>query len=90
MKPIGNVITTATLKGKNWRQKLAKLSVNTTRNHDNPSMRIIVQSGILPELTTKKVTDKHKEAKEIIEKKKNSNKKYYDIKKCAKAANIKN
>ena len=45
--------------------------------------------GTLTELTTKKVINKHKEAKENIDKRKNTNKKYYDVKKRAKASNIK-
>ena len=45
--------------------------------------------GTLPELTTKKVINKYKEAKENIDKRKNTNKKYYDVKKRAKAYNIK-
>ncbi len=45
--------------------------------------------GTLLELTTKEVIDKHKEAKENIDKRKNINKKYYDVKKRTKASNIK-
>ena len=57
-------------------------------------MRVIVQSedrlqGTLPELTTKKFINKHKEAKENIDKRKHTNKKYYDVKKRAEASNIK-
>ena len=96
MKPIGKVIKTATLEGKNWRQELQRFLINfrstphaTTKV---PPCELLFNrkiQGTLPELTTKKVINKHKEAKENIDKRKHTNKKYYDVKKRAKASNIK-
>ncbi len=96
MKPIGKVIKTATLEGKNWRQELQRFLLNyrstphaTTKI---PPCELLFNrkiQGTLPELTTKEVIDKHKEAKENIDKRKNINKKYYDVKKRTKASNIK-
>ena len=96
MKPMGKVMKTATLEGKNWRQELQRFLLNyrptphaTTKV---PPCKLLFNrmiQGTLPELTTKKVTNKHKEAKKNIGKRKNTNKKYYDIKKRAKASNIK-
>ena len=95
MKPIGKVIKTATLEGKNWRQKLQRFLLNyrstphaTTKV---PPCELLFNrkiQGTVPELTTK-VINKHKEAKENIDKRKNTNKKYYDVKKRAKASNFK-
>ena len=96
MKPIGKVIKTATLEGKNWRQELQRCLLNyrsTPRATTKvPPCELLFNrkiQGTLPELTTKKFINKHKEAKENIDKTKNTNKKYYDIKKRAKASNIK-
>ena len=87
MKPIGKVIKTATLEGKNWRQELQGFLLNywstphaTTKV---PPCELLFNrkiQGALPELTSKKVINKHKEAKENIDKRKNTNKKYYDVK----------
>ncbi len=94
MKPIGKVIKTATLEGKNWRQELQRFLLNY-RSTPHATMKIPpcellfnrkIQ-GTLPELTTKEVIDKHKEAKENIDKRKKINKKYYDVN--TKASNIK-
>ena len=45
--------------------------------------------GSLPELSTQKVVNKHQKAKENIDKKKISNKQYYDAKKNTKTSKIK-
>ena len=96
IKPIGKVIKTATLEEKNWRQELQRFLINywSTPHATNkvPSCELLFNrkiQGTLPELATKKVINKHKEAKENIDRIKNTNKKYYGVKKCAKASYIK-
>lgn len=96
MKPIGKLIKASSLEGKNWRQELQRFLLNyrstphvTTKI---PPCELLFNrkvQGSLPELSTQKVVNKHQKAKENIEKKKNSNKKYYDISKRTKASNVK-
>ena len=97
MKPLGKVITeTSILEGKNWRQELQRFLLNyrstphaTTKI---PPCELLFNrkvQGSLPELSTQKVVNKHQKAKENIDKKKISNKQYYDAKKNTKTSKIK-
>ena len=81
MKPIGKVIKTTTLEVKDWRQELQRFLLNyrstphaTTKVPPCELMFNRKIQGTLPELTTKKAINKHKEAKENIDKRKNTNK----------------
>ena len=96
MKPLGKVIKTSMLEGKNWRQELQRFLLNyhstphaTTKM---PPCELLFNrkvQGSLPELSTQNVVNKHQKAKENIDKKKISNKQYYDVKKNTKTSKIK-
>ncbi|XP_028411670.1 uncharacterized protein K02A2.6-like [Dendronephthya gigantea] len=96
MKPLGKVIKTSVLEGKNWRQELQRFLLNyrstphaTTKI---PPCELLFNrkvQGSLPELSTKKIVNKHQSAKENIEKRKISNKQYYDVKNNTKTSTIK-
>ena len=83
------------LEGKNWRQELQRFLLNyrstphaTTKI---PPCELLFNrkvQGSLPELSTQKVVNKHQKAKENIDKKKISNKQYYDAKKNTKTSKI--
>ena len=96
MKPIGKVLQTAQLEGKNWKQELQRflLTYRTTPHVTTkvPPCELLFNRtirGQLPELPAKKVLNKHKQAKENIEKKKAQNKEYYDKKHNTKESEIK-
>ena len=85
MKPIGKLLKTAEIEGKNWRQELQRflLQYHSTPHQTTkvaPSELLFNRKirGYLPELTNKKVINKHKMAKTNLEKKKEENKEYYD------------
>ena len=96
MKPLGKVIKTSMLEGKNWRQELQRFLLNyrstphaTTKI---PPCELLFNrkvQGSLPELSTQNVVNKHQKAKENIDKKKISNKQYYNAKKNTKTSKIK-
>ena len=96
MKPLGKVIKTSMLEGKNWRQELQRFLLNyrstphaTTKI---PPCELLFNrkvQGILPELSTQNVVNKHQKAKKNIDKKKISNKQHYDAKKNTKTSKIK-
>ena len=96
MKPIGKVLQTAQLEGKNWKQEQQRflLTYRTTRHVTTkvPPCELLFNRtirGQLPELPAKTVINKHKQAKDNIEKKKAQNKEYYDKKHRTKESEIK-
>ena len=96
MKPIGKVLQIAQLEGKNWKQELQRFLLTyrttphvTTKVHPCELLFNRTIRGQLPELPAKKVLNKHKQAKENIEKNKTQNKEYYDKKHNAKESGIK-
>ena len=96
MKLIGKVLQTAQLEGKNWKQELQRflLTYRTTPHVTTkvPPFELIFNRtirGQLPELPAKTVINKHKQAKDNIEKKKAQNKEYYNKKHKAKESEIK-
>ena len=96
MKPIGKVLQTAQLEGRNWKQELQRflLTYRTTPHVTTkvPPCELLFNRtirGQLPELLAKKVLNKHKQAKENIEKKKAQNKEYYDKRHNTKESEIK-
>ena len=96
MKPLGKVIKTSMLEGKNWRQELQRFLLNyrstphaTTKIYPCELLFNRKVQGSLPELSTQNVVNKHQKAKENIDKKKISNKQYYDAKKNTKTSKIK-
>ena len=95
-KTLSKVLQTAKLEERNWRQELQQflLSYRATPHTTTkiaPSELLYNRKirGFLPELPTKRVINKHREAKENIERSKASNKKYYDKRHHAKKSNIK-
>ena len=96
MKPLGKVIKTSMLEGKNWRQELQRFLFNyrstphaTTTIPPRELLFNRKAQGSLPELSTQNVVNKHQKAKENIDKKKISNKQHYDVKKTTKTSKIK-
>ena len=96
MKPLTKVLQTAHLDGQNWRQELQRflLSYRTTPHATTkiaPCELLFNRKvrGYLPELTSNKVLNKHKEAKENIEMSKHKNKEYYNRKHKVKSSDIK-
>ena len=95
MKPIGKLLKTAEIEGKNWRQELQRflLQYRSTPHQTTkvvPSELLLNRkiTGYLPELTNKKVINKHKMAKTNLENKKEENKEYYDRNRKAKEGDI--
>ncbi|XP_065067025.1 protein NYNRIN-like [Rhopilema esculentum] len=95
-KAIGKVLQTAKLEGKNWKQELQRfLLTYQTTLHDTtkvPPCELLFNRSIrgqLHELPRKRVLNKHKKAKENIEKKKAQNKEYYGKKHNTKESEIK-
>ena len=95
-KTLSKVLQTANLEERNWRQELQRflLSYRATPHTTTkiaPSELLYNRKirGFLPQLPTKRVINKHREAKENIERSKARNKKYYDRKHHAKKSNIK-
>ena len=96
MQLIRKLLKTAEIKGKNLRQELQRflLQYRSTPHQTTkvaPSELLFNRKikGYLPELTHKKVINKHKMAKTNLEKKKEENKEYYDRNRRAKEADIK-
>jgi len=95
MEPIGKVLQTLQLEGKNWKQELQRflLRYRTTQHVTTkvPPCELLFNRAIrgqLPELPGKKVLNKHGQAKDKIEKKKAQNKEYYDKKHNTKESEI--
>ena len=95
MRPIGKVMRTSILKNKNWRQELQRflLSYRSTPHKTTgvASCELLFNlqiRGQLPQLQTKKVVNRHRKAKQNIERKKEENKVYYNQKKKAKYSDI--
>ncbi|CAB3984652.1 Transposon Tf2-9 poly [Paramuricea clavata] len=96
MKALGKVIKTSMLERKNWRQELQRFLLNyrstphaTTKI---PPCELLFNRKVQenrPELSTQNVVNKHRKANENIDKKKISNKQYYDAKKNTKTSKIK-
>ena len=90
------MLQTAHLEERNWRQELQRLLLSY-RVTPNATTKIApcellykrTVKGYLPELPSKKVLNKHKEAKENIEKSKERNKANYDNRHHAKESDIK-
>lgn len=96
MKPIGKILKTAEIEGKKWRQELQRflLQYRSTPHQTTgvaPCELLFNRPirGYLPELTKRKVVNKHAVAKNHLEKKKQENKEYYDQKKKVKESEIK-
>eukprot|EP00795_Rhopilema_esculentum_P011067 gene11067-19928_t len=94
-KTLSKVLHKAKLEERNWRQELQRflLSYRATPHTTKIAPCELLYNrkirGFLPELPTKRVINKHREAKENIARGKASNKKYYDIRHHAKKSNIK-
>ena len=95
IKPIGKVLQTAHLEGKNWKQGLQRfLLIYRTTPHVTtkvPPCELLFNReirGQLPELPAKKVLNKHRQAKDNIETKKAQSKEYYDKKHNTKESEI--
>ena len=96
MKPIGKLLKTAEIEGKNWRQELQRflLQYRSTPHQTTkvaPCELLFNRQikGYLPELKKKRVVNKHNKAKRNLEKSKEENKEYYDRKRRTKEAGIK-
>ena len=87
---------TSLLEGKNWRQELQRFLLNyRSTPHKTTGVapcELLFNrkiQGQLPQLQIKNIINKHREAKQNIERKKEENKVYYDMKKRAKYSDIK-
>ena len=87
---------TSILENKNWRQELQRFLLNyCSTPHKTTAVapcELLFNRqirGQLPQLQTKKLVNKHREAKQNIERRKEENKVYYDQKKKAKYLDIK-
>ena len=96
MRPIKKVMKTSLLEGKNWRQELQRFLLNyRSTPHKTTGVapcELLFNrqiQGQLPQLQIKNIINKHREAKQNIERKKEENKVYYDMKKRAKYSGIK-
>ena len=96
MRPIGKVMKTSLLEGKNWRQELQRFLLNyCSTPHKTTGVapcELLFNrqiQGQLPQLQIKNIISKHREAKQNIERKKEENKVYYDMKKRAKYSDTK-
>ena len=96
MRPIGKVMKTSLLEGKNWRQELQRFLLNyCSTPHKTTGVapcELLFNrqiQGQLPQLQIKNIINKHREAKQNVERKKEENKIYYDMKKRAKYSDIK-
>ena len=94
-KPIGKLLKTTEIKGKNWRQELQRflLQYRSTPYQTAkvaPSELLFNRKikGYLPELTHKKVINNHKMAKTRKREEKKESKEYYDRNRRAKEADI--
>jgi hypothetical protein len=96
MKPIGILLKTAEIEGKNWKQELQRFLLQYRSTPHQTTKFVPCEllfnrqiRGYLPELTRKKVVNRHKRAKQNLEHKKEENKEYYDRNKSTKEAGIK-
>ena len=96
MKPLGKLLKTAKVEGKNWRQELQRFLLlyrqtphTTTKVAPCELLFNRRIKGLLPEMRRTEVVDRHEEAQKNIEKSKAEGKKYYDWKNKAKESGIK-
>ena len=94
MKPLGKLIQTSYVEGKNWKRELNKFLLQyRTAPHTTmkvPPCELLFNrqvKGQLPQLIDTRVINNHKFAKENIDTRKQSNKDYQDKKRAAKEAN---
>ena len=94
-KTLVKMLQTAQLEERNWRQELQRFLLSyrvtphaTTKIAPRELLYNRTVKGYLPELLSKKVLNKHKEAKENIEKSKERNKESYDKRHHAKESDI--
>ena len=95
-KTLVKVLQTAQLEERNWKQELQRFLLSyrvtphaTTKIAPCELLFNRTVKGYLPELLAKKILNRHKEAKENIEKSKERNKENYDKRHHAKDSNIK-
>ena len=95
-KTLVKVLQTAQLEERNWKQELQRFLLSyrvtphaTTKIAPCELLFNRTVKGYLPELPSKKILNRHKEAKENIEKSKERNKENYDKRHHAKESNIK-
>ena len=85
MKPLGKLLKTAKVEGKNWRQELQRFLLlyrqtphTTTKVAPCELLFNRRIKGLLPEMRRTEVVDRHEEAQKNIEKSKAEGKNYYD------------
>jgi len=95
MKPLGKFIQTATVENKPWKQALQRfLLTYCTTPHSStkvPPCELLFNrkvKGLLPELPSKKIVNKHKYAQDNINACKLSNKRYQDRRRNTKESDI--